>query len=521
MFGTDRRNAIFAVLAMAVLLGGAPLAAEPPAVRVGVFPAAPMVSVAGGKPEGFFIDILERIAADSGWKLEYVPGTWAEQLSRLEKGEIDLLPAVGFTEGRKRVYDFSKDPVFIDSGVIFKNPGSRIRSIYDLKGDRVAALRGSAFTAGFEDYMASLGVAVDLVRTGTNEEVMELVQSGRASAGVCIYSLGRDLMKKYRVDITPITFAPLALHFAVPAGKSAAILERIDLELAAAKGSPGSFLDAAAAKWLGESKEGLPGWVLFGLATAVLAGVAFAGAALFLRREVARRTAALRAEVMRTLEAEEGLRRTVAEKDVLLREVHHRTKNSMQVVRSMLRIQASDFPESAEVAKIVEDTDERIQAISLVYELLYGSKDLSEIGLDAYLGELTALLSRSHRAEGRAIAIRLEAPPASLSIDVAVPLGLAVNELFTNSVKHAFAGVPTPTVSIGAQVLDNGRLRIVFADNGRGAADPAAIGTGHSLGSVLIRSVIESQLGGSIRYENDGGLKCVIEVPVAGHGRRI
>ncbi|MEW6550034.1 MAG: transporter substrate-binding domain-containing protein [Spirochaetota bacterium] len=183
---------LFLILLAAAVL---PAAGQGSALKVGVFPAEPLVFMEDGKPAGLFLDLLGHLAGKHGWDLEFVEGSWSDHLLSLERGELDLLPAVGYTEARRGIFDFNHVPVFMDSGVLFTAPRKAIHTIFDLEGLRVAGVRGSVFTQGFLDFIASFNISCELVYVSTNEEVMRAIESGRVDAGVTIYSLGRVLQR--------------------------------------------------------------------------------------------------------------------------------------------------------------------------------------------------------------------------------------------------------------------------------------------------------------------------------------
>jgi signal transduction histidine kinase len=283
--------------------------AKPRAVRVGVFQAAPLVFTQKGKPDGLFIDLIEHFSKVGGWTITYVPGTWNELLSSLEKGEIDLLPAVGLTDQRLSIYDFNKNPVFIDSGVLFSSKNLVLHTVYDLKGKRVAGVKGSVFTTGFIAYMKSFNIECELILTDDNRQVMEAIAKGKADAGVCIYSLGSVLAREFSIPITPISFSPLALEFAVPKGRNADLISVIDDQMAAMIGDPASFYSRAYTTWTSAPDSGaLPFWLLW--ASLGLGGFALIVViwSLSLRRQVAIKTGHLSAEIAERRHAEAEVR---------------------------------------------------------------------------------------------------------------------------------------------------------------------------------------------------------------------
>lgn len=310
---SDRRRQsgkALGLLLCLMLLSCLPLYAKARLVRVGVFPAAPLVLTKDGKPDGLFIDLIEYFSRNLEWQTQYVNGTWGELLNSLEKGEIDLLPAVGFTQERQAIYDFSKNPIYIDSGVLFASKKLTLHTVFDLKGKRVAGVKGSIFTTGFQEYIKSFNIQCDIVLTNDNREVMEAISSGTVDAGVCIYSLGNELAREYSIPITPISFSPIALEFAVPKNRNPNVISGIDRLMASMIGNPDSFYSRAFAKWTMEPQsKGLPSWILW----AGLGSIAFAlflGAlSISLKKQVALKTKYLMKQISERKQAEEEVRR--------------------------------------------------------------------------------------------------------------------------------------------------------------------------------------------------------------------
>ncbi|MEK6795296.1 MAG: transporter substrate-binding domain-containing protein [Spirochaetota bacterium] len=276
----------------------APLSAGTRTVRIGVFPAAPLVSNKEKKPEGLFIDLVEYYAHERGWRIEYVDRPWSELLVCLENGEIDLLPAVGNISERDAIFDFSRHPVFIDSGVLFTSARFPIRTVFDLKGKRIAGVKGSTFTAALSNYLASFGVYCELVLEKDNPAVMEAIVDNTADAGVCIYSLGSGLAKKYPVVITAINFSPVALSFAVPKRRNADLLADINGLMESMINDPNSLYSRSFQKWiLPGVKNRIPTWVWWGLGGLLCLGFFFGSWSIVLRRQVLLKTKVLEDEI--------------------------------------------------------------------------------------------------------------------------------------------------------------------------------------------------------------------------------
>lgn len=508
----------FATLGLGLVLAIAAAAARPDAggrtVRIGVFLASPLVLVEGDRPDGLFIDLVRHFSKELGWKPQYVRGTWSELLAKLERGEIDLLPAVGYTEARSRIYDFSKDPVYIDSGVVFTKRGTTIHTIFDLAGKRIAALRGSTFTAAFSGFIASFGIKCELELTDDNEEVMREVSSGGAFAGVCIYSLGSELARRYPIAATPISFSPIALEFAVPKGRNGELLAGIDRLMGGMIDDPSSAYSRAFIKWtVARQPSRIPAWLWIGFVLIAALGSLLAAAALILRREVRLKTESLRAEIAQHQEAEARLSESLHENETLLRELYHRTKNTLQLIRSFVTLEALELERSEGVDRLVQKTKDRIDVIALVHQMLYSSRDLSRISLEKYIGEMTALILRSNEvAEGK-IALEASVEDREVLLDTAIPFGLILNELITNSIKHAFPDGRPGRISISLTGEGPDTLRLAYRDDGVGLPEGFGIREAKSLGLQLLIRIAEGQLRGSISASSGPGLAYDIRIP--------
>ena len=190
--------------------------------------------------------------------------------------------------------------------------------------------------------------------------------------------------------------------------------------------------------------------------------------------------------------ASKRLRTLVYEKDVLLREVHHRVKNNLQVISSLLSLQHG-FVKDIKVRGVLRDCENRIFAMSLIHEHLYGTDNLSHVELTRYLGDLVSHLTASaHRSDIQVRYLPCEEPVA-VTADVAIPCGLILNELLSNAIKHAF---PTAGGKIKIEVgRSAGTLRIVVSDDGVGLPANYNWETAPSLGLRIVRTLAR-QLGG-------------------------
>lgn len=253
----------------------------------------------------------------------------------------------------------------------------------------------------------------------------------------------------------------------------------------------------------------LIGSALFAVLMALLA-------ASFLRRTstapAERRLGALE-EVCRTLKGE------TEQKDMLLRETHHRVKNDLQILTSTLRL--SDTAElGAEDHEILTDSRNRIHAISLIHELLYKSPSLTGVSIRGYVSELVSRIERSLKQENDAVSIVSHIGDYYFDADTSVTCGLLVNELVTNSLKHAFPDGDSGVILVQVKRLEPGRFLLIVQDNGVGLPKECSVGIEESLGMRLVRALTE-QLRGKLELESDDGTTWQIQFEAAELGAKV
>jgi PAS domain S-box-containing protein len=204
------------------------------------------------------------------------------------------------------------------------------------------------------------------------------------------------------------------------------------------------------------------------------------------------------------------------EKETLLREVYHRVKNNLQVISSLFNLQLRTLTDGA-ARLALADAAQRVRAMALVHEKLYQSSSLSVIDLDDYLDDLLQRLGTSSGATERDIALECKCPPLRIGIDTAIPLGLIVNELFGNAVKHAFPdsfeAFGRRLISVVVTITDAG-FSLVVQDNGCGLSADKTDLLSTSLGLTLVRS-LSSQLDASLHIGTSGGTRASLVVPLS------
>lgn len=196
------------------------------------------------------------------------------------------------------------------------------------------------------------------------------------------------------------------------------------------------------------------------------------------------------------------------EKEVMLKEIHHRVKNNLQVIISLLRIQSHHLTEQKTLL-LFEECENRILSMALIHEQLYQSKDMANINVEKYIDTLIQnLLSAYHSNAKLTLESRINVP--SLSIDTLVPLGLILNEVTSNSLKHAFPDRETGKLIISVDQIDDRTFRLVVGDDGIGAPEKVLQQATPTLGMELI-GLLVNQLEGTIKRRPEPGTVYEIE----------
>ncbi|HSG22564.1 MAG TPA: histidine kinase dimerization/phosphoacceptor domain -containing protein [Azonexus sp.] len=211
--------------------------------------------------------------------------------------------------------------------------------------------------------------------------------------------------------------------------------------------------------------------------------------------------------------AQQRLEDALLEKTVLLNEVHHRVKNNLQVITSLLNLQA-DHAADPRLRAMLAESCGRVKAMALTHQLLYERKDFSRLDLGDYLERLTHSIRATYRGTGDRISLRLVLPSNSVQLDLerTIPCGLLLNELVTNSFKHAFPGERCGEIMIELMEAGDGVIRFSVADNGVGLPSEAELASGVSLGLQLLPLLVE-QLHGTLEISRKNGTQFCVSFP--------
>ena len=212
------------------------------------------------------------------------------------------------------------------------------------------------------------------------------------------------------------------------------------------------------------------------------------------------------------IETQKALKASLREKETLLHEIHHRVKNNMQVINSLLKLQSNSI-EDAKTKEILKDSQSRVYAMSAVHETLHGSESLSEINLQSYLSKITTSIFQTYSTDSRRIQLNSDINNSPIVLNQAYPLGLIINELISNSLKYAFPDEREGKISVSLKKHDK-ELELTIMDDGVGIPDSFDWKNSKSLGLKLVRTLVENQLDGSIEMESNNGTKFTIKFKI-------
>ncbi len=221
---------------------------------------------------------------------------------------------------------------------------------------------------------------------------------------------------------------------------------------------------------------------------------------LLTRLKVAERMAST---LMARVRMEAQLKESLRDKETLIKEVHHRVKNNLQIVSSLLALQGMQV-QDAEARGYFNETENRVQTISMIHEKLYSSEDLSSLELSEYVNDLVKEIVLSFGVSSHDVSVSVDIPEREMDIDTLIPCGLIINELVSNAFKYAFPTSSDGSLHVGISSIADGFTELVVRDNGPGLPVDIDITKTRSLGLRLVYSLVD-QLKGELVINRRGG----------------
>ncbi len=577
-----------------------------------------------GVPRGLFIDMLDEIGRKESLNIIYIMDEWKAGLEKLKNGEVDLKVSLAYTKERDLIYDFSKEPAYVDWANVIIND-LNIQSILDLNSKKVALTKGGFFPKEFQDLCVKFDIYPEFIKYTTDEEILRAVAEKKVDAGVIPHMFGVLNSYKYNVKMSSIVFSPVGVYFATQDGKNSELLDIIDKYLKLWKKDQNSIYYQIMNKWLYSEKTRLavPNWLYISILISIFLVIFLFFWIRLLRYQVKKRTAALEeseerlklvldgsqtgywdwniktGEVKRnerwaemlgyTLqeiefsvkqwtdlhhpddrevawksiedhlegrtnshrmeyrmlgkdgkyrwildsakvvkrdkdgkpirmagihtditamkEAEQKIKSLLLEKELLLKEVHHRIKNNMSTIKGLLTLQISAESDQSVISSL-KDAENRVQSMIMLYEKLYCTDNFRELSIKDYLEPLAKEIIGSY-SNNSIVEIKTHIEDFIINIQLLTPIGIIVNELLTNIMKYAFTEKKHGTVSIFVS-LNEGHVSLIVQDDGNGIPENIDFKNSTGFGMQLVY-MLTQQIEGKIGIERVGGTKVILE----------
>ena len=215
-------------------------------------------------------------------------------------------------------------------------------------------------------------------------------------------------------------------------------------------------------------------------------------------------------DITKRRQADDKIRGTLREKEILLREIHHRVKNNMQIISSFLNLQSKYIKDDL-VLNLFKESQNMIKSMAIIHERLYHSEDLSKINIKEYIRDLVNNLFQAYNINKSVIKLKINVETVALGMDFAILCGLIINELVTNSIKYAFPDNKKGEIEITFRQTDENNFELVVSDNGVGIPEDLDIRKTQSLGLRLITMLVDDQLEGEINLVRSKGTEFQIK----------
>lgn len=463
-----------------------------------------------GVYSGVCADYIKLISKRTGIKFTIVKyNSWDEVVEGIKNREADVLNGVVETPERKKFLFFPKPYLYIPSVIITRKSSGDIKKIEDLFGRRISMVSGYGHAELIRTYYPDIEIvpAIDL-KTALRNVSFGLTEAFLGDLATASFCIEEEKISNLRVisEYRPVNVSGFAVRNDWP--ELVNILEKATMTIKE------SERDAIFRKWTYNGDVNLFVTKNFWLAiiffcSILIGGIVFIGVWIYsLSYMVKHKTKELNLELEKEKRILAELDKSKKKLEVLLKEVHHRVKNNLQIISSLLRLQSMDIDDE-KFKKAFEESQLRIQSISIIHEKLYKSETLSEINFKEYINSLFNELIKSMSFNASQIDINIYSEDIKLSIDTAIPLGIIINEIITNCFKYAFKNKKGEKLDINF-IKKGGKYTLTISDNGPGIPGNFNIETSTTLGMRLINNLTK-QIDGSVKIENSGGLKYIIE----------
>jgi two-component sensor histidine kinase/ABC-type amino acid transport substrate-binding protein len=452
----------------------------------------PYESLVDGKPVGMNVDLWQEISKILGRPVEYRLYQWADSQARVKRGEGKVMSFMSFNKKRGELYDFTvptfsfKYPIFVHADNVDKF------DISNLVGKRIAVKKG-----GFpRTIIETLHPGAEIVLIDSPLDGFRKLLRNEVDGVVEDELVGNTVLREnefHSIRASPKSLAAKSGHISVIKGNLELVRQ---ISEAVQKLKETGKLDQIADKWAGTpslriNKRTI--WLI--LAAAFVLGLAIVFISIWNRR--------LQNEIRLRKQTEAQIEASLAEKEILLKEIHHRVKNNLQVITSMLAMQARSQNEDV-VTEALRDSQRRVMTMAHIHESLHLSDDLSSIDARQYLNALVDDIRDGNNIDPEFVSLLTDIDPINLDVDRAVSYGQIVSELLSNSCKHAFPDNRSGKIEVSLRHSEEGKTELTIADDGIGLPEDFDLNDGNTLGLQLVNAMI-AKVHGSVTVDGSNG----------------
>lgn len=469
-----------------------------------------------GKPDGFSVDLMNSVIKVMDIELIIEVKNWELALKSLENGEIDFLPMMAYSSEREVLFDFSPAHTVAYDAIFTRTDDVRLQKLSELSNKSVIVLKDDIAHQYLQSALKLPAEKILLVNT--TADGLRKLASGEGDALLMPKLTGLLMIKSLKLsNISPtpriIELYTRNFSFAVKDGNKP-LLEKLNQGLLIIN-KTGEY-KAIYDKWFGEvdtqwiSYPKALKYIIWAFAGFIAVGIIIFIWSLSLKKQVAARTAELNSEINIRKENENEINELLQQKKILLLEVHHRIKNNMNTIMSLLHLQSKTLKDPSAVTALL-DARSRVQSMMVLYDTLYRKNSTGEISLKDYLSSLVDKIIVNFP---NSAIVRTEKHIGDYILDhkVLSPLGIIINEVITNAMKYAFAGRNDGLLTISASVTES-RAEIIIGDNGIGIPEAINFDTSSGFGLKLI-GLMARQINGTAKIVRETGTRFVIEFEV-------
>lgn len=454
-----------------------------------------------GESTGLYPDLIKEIAREEGFNLKFIAASWGKGLEMVKNNEADLMPAVVQTKERSQYLDFSETSIMTSWGQLYIHSSSDIENILELSGKIIGLNEGDQNGINFILLCREFDISCTYYYYADFGKVAQAIAEREIDGGVFTSIYTPSLTN---IKLSNIFFAPVNSHFAVKKETHSSLINIINKKMEVWKKDPNSFYYKALAKYSSHQTEKKVVPVTF---IYIFAAVTVLFIISFLWVVLLRNAVSKRAQLIN--ENKQTIKESLIEKEILLKEIHHRVKNNMQIISSLLNLEKDRHPE---IGNILLESINRIQAMALVHEDIYNSENFAEIDIYKYLNSLCAMIIESLTSSDLTVSFNIIGEKYLISIDQIIPIGLACSELIMNSIKHGAKDRNKLNIIITLSLKEN-KLYLKYSDDGNGVKDIKQFKENSSIGMELINSLVK-QVDGEGESSSDNGFQYDFSFPL-------